>query len=193
MALGPVKPWVKTAADALAAKFSIKTMYGWRPVDPFPDHPSGLAVDFMINSKANGDQLAAYVVQNASALNVKYLIWYRQEWSVKNPTWRPYTSSTNPHTDHVHVTFNNTAGGSIGSLLPVGNTDVGMTDSLAQFLTALRSANTFFRYINDPGNWRRISIGAVGVMFILFGFIKFDKVAGLAANAIQKVGKNGAK
>lgn len=81
MALGPVKAHVKVAADALAARFGIRTMYGWRPVDPFPDHPGGYAVDFMVsnlpNGRAVGDALVAYAIENSTALSIDYMIWYR--------------------------------------------------------------------------------------------------------------------
>lgn len=195
MALGPVKPWVFDSANMLAAKFFIKTMYGWRPVDPFPDHPSGLAVDFMIsnlpNGKATGDALAAFVQKNAAALNIRYLIWYRQEWSVKNPTWRPYTSSTNPHTDHVHVTWNGSASGSgtVGGLVPVTNP----IDQTGQIIGVLTDLNKLVAYLNNPDSWKRVALFGAGATLIVFGFIKFDKVAALAAQGIGKVAKNGSK
>jgi hypothetical protein len=102
--LGPVKPWVQNAGDLLGPQFGIKTEYGWRKTDPFPDHPTGHAIDFMTPTKAAGDALATYAVSNYQALGIKYVIWYRQYWS---PTtgWVPYTATTNPHTDHVHITF----------------------------------------------------------------------------------------
>lgn len=106
--LGPVKPWVESAAYLIGPKFGIKTIYGWRASDPFPDHPSGHALDFMVSDKAQGQAVADYLQQNASALGVKYIIWNRQVWeSSGKPVvgWHPYTSTSNPHTDHVHVTF----------------------------------------------------------------------------------------
>ena len=102
--LGPVKPWVQNAAYLIGPMFGIKTIYGWRKTDPFPDHPSGHALDFMTPNKAAGDALANYAVTNASALGVKYIIWYHQYWDPQTG-WVPYTQTTNPHTDHVHITF----------------------------------------------------------------------------------------
>ncbi len=110
--LGPVKPYVRQDAELLANMFAIRDAGGWRASDPFPDHPSGHAVDFMIpaSEKAKGDALVAYIIANAKALGVKYLIWYRQSWNAKTGKWSKYTSTDNPHTDHVHVTWNDAAG-----------------------------------------------------------------------------------
>lgn len=111
--LGPVKPWVESAAYIVGPKFGVKTIYGWRASDPFPDHPSGHALDFMITSKAQGQAIADFLQANASALGVKYIIWNRQVWEASGKPvagWHPYTSTDNPHTDHVHVTFNDQPG-----------------------------------------------------------------------------------
>lgn len=105
--LGPVKSWVENAAYLIGPKFGIKTIYGWRAQDPFPDHPSGHALDFMITSKGQGQAVADFVQQNSSALGVKYIIWNHQVWEASGKPvvgWHPYDGS-NPHTDHVHVTF----------------------------------------------------------------------------------------
>ncbi len=110
---GKTKPWVSQAAHALAQMFGLKTVGGWRASDPFPDHPSGLALDLMINDipngSATGQRMADYAAANASALGVKYIIWNRRSWNPQRGTWAPYTGS-NPHTDHVHITFNSTPG-----------------------------------------------------------------------------------
>jgi hypothetical protein len=102
--LGPVKPWVNNAAYIIGPQFGIKTIYGWRRTDPFPDHPSGHALDFMTPDRATGDALANYVIAHYQALGVKYLIWWHRYWSPATG-WQAYTQTTNPHTDHVHVTF----------------------------------------------------------------------------------------
>jgi len=120
--LGPVKPWVADAANYVGGLFKVKTIYGWRASDPFPDHPSGHALDFMITSKAQGQDIADFFQKNAAAFNVKYIIWNRQVWEANGKPvagWHAYTSTSNPHTDHVHVTFNDSPGSGVPSTLPV--------------------------------------------------------------------------
>jgi hypothetical protein len=119
--LGPVKPWVADAANYVGSLFKVKTIYGWRASDPFPDHPSGHALDFMITSKVQGQDIADFFQKNAASFNVKYIIWNRQVWEANGKPvagWHAYTSTTNPHTDHVHVTFNDAPGTGIPSALP---------------------------------------------------------------------------
>lgn len=128
--VGPVKPWVQAAADFLGSMFNVKTIGGWRKTDPFPDHPSGHALDFMVDIPT-GNALAEYAIANYQTLGIKYIIHDHRVWNPKQG-WHPYTSTTNPHTDHVHITFNDTPsaafmngtalGGALGS--GVGLTDV---------------------------------------------------------------------
>jgi hypothetical protein len=97
----------------------IKTFYGFRPHDAFPDHPLGRAVDIMINSAfanyrspaavAYGDQIAAWVRARHEQLGVRYIIWRQHIWNVERAGdgWRPLRDRGNPtanHLDHVHVT-----------------------------------------------------------------------------------------
>lgn len=110
--LGPVKSWVESAAYYLGPKYGITSIGGWRATDPFPDHPSGHALDFMVSDRTRGDALAADAIANARQLGVKYIIWQRQVWTADRG-WHPYTSTGNPHTDHVHVTFNDQPGSGV--------------------------------------------------------------------------------
>jgi hypothetical protein len=102
--LGPVQPWVQNAAYGIGPQFGIKTIYGWRKTDPFPDHPTGHALDFMTPNMDVGNALADYATTNYQALGIKYVIWNRRYWDPQTG-WVPYTATTNPHTDHVHITF----------------------------------------------------------------------------------------
>jgi hypothetical protein len=106
--LGPVKAWTEQEAYDIGTQFGLKTIGGWRASDPYPDHPSGKALDLMINNipngKAVGDAMAAWLIKNASGIKMKYIIWQRQSWNPQRGTWVKYTGS-NPHTDHVHITF----------------------------------------------------------------------------------------
>lgn len=103
---------VEQTVRALAARFGFTDVGGVRPKDRFPDHPGGYAADYMTKSKAQGDALVAFQTANARELGVDYQIWYGRVWDVdRDPIglphdqWRRYTSTSNPHTDHVHTTY----------------------------------------------------------------------------------------
>ncbi|GAA2308468.1 hypothetical protein GCM10009853_077380 [Glycomyces scopariae] len=84
------------------------------------EHPLGRACDWAADAsgfqdadasgddKAYGDQLAAWYVNNADALGVEYVIWYRQFWS-SGGGWRSYSGQdgtpAGDHTNHVHVSM----------------------------------------------------------------------------------------
>ncbi len=84
------------------------------------EHPKGRACDFSANAsgfqnydatgadKDYGDRLAAWYVNNADALAVQYVIWYRQFWSPSSG-WRSYSGANGTpaadHTNHVHVSI----------------------------------------------------------------------------------------
>lgn len=70
------------------------------------DHPSGLALDFMV-SRSTGDKIADYVLSHADLLSVKYVIW-RQRIKFPGGSWKTMEdrgSATANHYDHVHVSF----------------------------------------------------------------------------------------
>jgi len=85
----------------------------WRASDPFPDHPSGRACDFMVPGgghdaagNASGDKLAEWVNANAGPLGVQYEIW-QQRYRPAGKDWAPMADRggwTANHMDHVHVT-----------------------------------------------------------------------------------------
>lgn len=109
--LGPVREVTARAVSVLAPKFDIETVGGWRASDPFPDHPSGLAADFMVPldeaGQAKGDLLAAHLTENAEAFGVEYVLWQQRSW-YPDRGWRPMEDRGSPtanHADHVHVTF----------------------------------------------------------------------------------------
>ncbi|MEV0773642.1 M23 family metallopeptidase [Nocardia salmonicida] len=102
----------------------IQTFGGVR-ADPIPDHPSGRAVDVMIpdatsgQGKALGDRIADYVMANAAALQVEYIIW-RQEYRGANGDrniMEDRGGETANHFDHVHIT---TVGGGEPNGSPIG-------------------------------------------------------------------------
>jgi hypothetical protein len=86
-----------------------------RPGDP-QDHGSGTACDFMestggkmpsASAQAHGDRVAQYVIDNASRLGIKYVIWKQRIYDMRGSGgWRQMEdrgSVTQNHFDHVHV------------------------------------------------------------------------------------------
>lgn len=70
------------------------------------DHNTGDAQDFGIKDAAIGDQLTKKLITEAKQRNIKYIVFNGKIWnpSISNE-WRPYKGS-NPHSDHVHVSYN---------------------------------------------------------------------------------------
>lgn len=201
-ALGAVKPWVKDAANFVGPKFGITLIWGWAP-GKF-DHPKGLALDFMIsnltNGKAIGDQLSAYVVANAAALNVTYVIWYHQIiYPADGRGWHAYVGDS-PHTDHVHVSFKavpTSSGLPSGAasdvvVTPVSNPLTDTQHKVEQMWAVGSKLDEIFKWINDRGNQHRIGIFLLGMAFIFFGIFKFDSVAAPVMNAATKAVKGAA-
>ena len=86
-----------------------------RPGDP-QDHGSGRACDFMestggrmpsASAQAHGDRVAQYVIDNASRLGIKYVIWKQRIYDMRGSGgWSQMEdrgSVTQNHFDHVHV------------------------------------------------------------------------------------------
>ena len=109
--LGAVKPHVRAAARFLGCQFGEPTMYGVAGRAGMSDHPSGHAVDFMVD-RSTGDRLAACALSNRAVLGITYVIW-RQRINFGNG-WQPMEDRggvTANHYDHVHVSFGASAGG----------------------------------------------------------------------------------
>ncbi|MGT2926784.1 LysM peptidoglycan-binding domain-containing protein [Streptococcus cuniculipharyngis] len=94
--------------------FGISNIGGYRPGDP-QDHGKGLAVDVMVDSVAQGNQVAQYAIDNMANNDISYVIWQQQFYAPVNNiygpanTWNPMPdrgSATQNHMDHVHVSFN---------------------------------------------------------------------------------------
>ncbi|WP_433059296.1 coiled-coil domain-containing protein [Dactylosporangium sp. CS-033363] len=90
----------------------------FRPSGPY-EHPKGRACDFAADpkgfggiaigaAKEYGTELATWLVRNATALGVMYVIWYRQIWTPA-AGWHPYRSGkgdpSSDHTNHVHMSI----------------------------------------------------------------------------------------
>lgn len=120
--LGPVKPWVQSAADSIGSQFNVTTVYGFANrniagTDTLSDHALGLALDFMVYSdSAKGTAIANFCQDNALVLGVYYIMWDQHIWdSRRDPPgsfpdgWRTFADRGSPtanHMDHVHVSFN---------------------------------------------------------------------------------------
>lgn len=112
--LSGLRPSAKGIVNNVLQNFSqITTIYGVRPHDPYPDHPSGHAIDLMLpNYKSNealGWKMARYYQAHASELGVSYIIFHQQIWSVARDSegWRHMEDrggDTANHMDHVHIT-----------------------------------------------------------------------------------------
>lgn len=110
----------------------IREIGGYRPVDKYPDHPGGYAIDIVISDgisnsptpvqTALGWTIACFVRANGQALGVEYIIWQGLIWwhgrdneggpgeCSGGPAqgWRTYTGGsdiTGGHYDHIHVTM----------------------------------------------------------------------------------------
>ncbi|QGG41177.1 SH3 domain-containing protein [Aeromicrobium yanjiei] len=98
---------------AVCAKFPSIVSYGG--VAGRGEHGTGQALDIMISSDL-GNQVAAFLQQNRTALGVDYLIWRQRIWRpATSPDWRGMSDRGSPtanHMDHVHVTtYGNAATG----------------------------------------------------------------------------------
>jgi hypothetical protein len=100
-----VKPHVRAAATEIKSRFGISNIGGFATSGHITnsDHYTGLAIDVM--TSLQGQAVADWAQANAKRLSVKYIIWNRKIWDVRdNKGWVPY-HGTSPHTDHVHISF----------------------------------------------------------------------------------------
>jgi uncharacterized protein YgiM (DUF1202 family) len=105
---------IKVHRAAMQAFPQITTYYGVRP-DPYPDHPSGHALDLMTpgypsaSARALGFQVADWARTNARTLGIKYVIWDQHIWNIQRDAegWRYMADRGSPsanHKNHVHIT-----------------------------------------------------------------------------------------
>jgi hypothetical protein len=108
--LGRVKSHVRTAAEQLGCRYGEPDMHGVAGRAGTSDHPSGLAVDFMVD-RATGDALANCALANMDSLGIKYVIW-EQRINHGNG-WQGMEDrggATANHFDHVHISFDRAGG-----------------------------------------------------------------------------------
>ncbi|MGW6441586.1 hypothetical protein [Lentzea sp. NPDC055074] len=103
--LDGVKPHVAQVGHHVAGKFGVEDIGGAAGRGGSGDHPTGLALDFMVDT-ATGNALADYVLANQKAFGVTYVIW-RQRYN-DGSGFTPMEDRGSPtanHMDHVHVSF----------------------------------------------------------------------------------------
>lgn len=202
---GCVRDHVATAIDEIGGRFSIGSVLGIGLRDHASDHPSGLAADFMVGTnQALGGAVANYAIANAGRLGVKYVIWYQRIW--QNGTWKAMAdrgSITQNHKDHVHVSFNGSAGSgatvtNVGCPCPavpiccVNGGDVPDVPSLSdigknilKIWDAIDGIYKAFAFFADPGNWKRVGLFLAGGILIQ---LSLRRMSGLTVgNAVQTV------
>ena len=110
---GPVKPQAQAAANAVVSNVPGArgiTIGGTRPSAADPGgHPSGLALDYMVNSDvATGNAIVDYHIANWEALGVEYVIYRQRMLSSPGGSWKQMEdrgSPTQNHMDHPHVNY----------------------------------------------------------------------------------------
>lgn len=89
----------------LMERFGISDIGGWRPADKYGEHSTGRALDVMTSDKAKGDAVKDFVVDNASAIDLKWAIWQQKLWypGGRSEKMADRGSPTQNHMDHVHI------------------------------------------------------------------------------------------
>lgn len=179
--LGPVKAHVKAIAERVGPQFGIQVIHGWRPVDRYPDHPSGLALDYMTSSMATGNALAEYHIANAGTLGVKYLIWNDRDWNPSGgwSAYQPNNPARHRHRDHVHVTY--LASGSTDIPLANGTTALGV----GGYADTLAKLNNLFSVVGVRESWIRVAMFIGGVLFVAIGVIGVTGVQSAVKDVIK--------
>ena len=96
------------AGRAISIKFpEVQVIGGYRPYDPYPDHPSGRALDVMVGNLALGDAIKDYLFANNSVFQMQYALWKQAQWNTAESgiPMADRGSPTQNHYDHVHAYF----------------------------------------------------------------------------------------
>ena len=88
-------------------------------------HASGRAIDLFVpldrGSADNdlGDPIANYLIANAEALGIEYLVWDRSQWSAgRTSNKQRYYGGPHPHHDHLHIELSPTMANRTGKYYP---------------------------------------------------------------------------
>jgi hypothetical protein len=174
--LGALREHVRPVAREIAERWVLYFIWG-APGRGTGDHARGLALDFMTYELGDGvddpgprrdwigHQIAAYVLANRKRLSVTYLIWNgRIASAASNPpwSWRAYTGS-NPHIDHVHVSFRFTG---IYTPPPTPEDDDMITTEDVENIAQRAAQLVWDEHLDDEGAWdipsRKTVVGISG-------------------------------
>ena len=191
--LGPVMPHVRAVAEAVGPRFGITTIGGWRAsARDLTGHPAGLALDLMC-THAQGDPLAEFLIGNADALAIRYIIW-RQRIRKPGQGWEAMSdrgSPTQNHEDHVHASFKPTppVGGisaaGLGALKGIGGAAGDVVGGVAGDAASAMLA-PFRNWAEDAqGLGVKVAAATVAGALIVVGMARL--VVPPAATALQKV------
>lgn len=185
--LGPVKPWVQYAANALGTQFDVDTIYGFSTRDAGTDagHALGLAIDLMVyGDSEKGHQIATYAESVYKQLNIYYIIWQQHIWDYKRADegWRLMPDRGSPtanHMDHVHISFN--ASGDAAKNFPgFPNKDPAPDLPWNKALSGIGNIKDLISWLGNGHNWFRIFLILAGGALIGFALIKMSKGTAIA-------------
>ena len=120
-------------------------------------HGIGRALDIMIpknNGKANsavGDPIANWLVLNAAAIGIQYLIWNRVRWSGSRKSFGRY-GGPNPHTDHIHVELNEDGANRRTPWFSGGGTPIDVPTPIPIPASISRSSKEYIRWVQQSLN-----------------------------------------
>lgn len=112
--LGAVRDYVREAAEFLGCLYGEPTMIGVAGRSGTSDHPSGRAIDFMVD-RSTGDALADCALRNMDSLGISYVIWKQR--INHGSGWEGMEDRggvTANHFDHVHISFDSAGSGGLG-------------------------------------------------------------------------------
>jgi hypothetical protein len=111
---GTFLPGASRLGDFLVKTFRGATHfqgYNCRPIrgsSSLSMHGTGRAIDVFIPKDRGmadndlGDPVANYLIKNATALGVQFMVWDRAKWGIEYGVDR-YYGGTHPHHDHLHI------------------------------------------------------------------------------------------
>lgn len=170
----------------IGERFGISNIGGYRPGgDGFNEHSTGRALDVMVgNNKAKGDSVKDFALSNASAIDLKWVIWRQHLYY---PGGGGYDmpdrgSPTQNHMDHVHI-FSGTGitNGLRGTLQGVGSAVTGRTPA-SSAPGAIDPASTDSTSAASPADVAPASSGSGG------GISLASSISGLSGMGLSGLG-----